>query len=177
MKQQSKLELIVGMFMIVGIAAVVYLALRIGAGTLVGGDTYELQARFSNTGGLNPGSNVVISGVPVGRVEAITLNTTDFSSVVRLRLRKDLKLPTDSIASIKTSGLIGDKFLALSPGADDEVLAPGALITNTESTVDLESLISRFAFGDVKDKPAAAATPSAETPPATPATSTAPVTQ
>ena len=153
MKQQSKLELVVGVFVLVGLAAVAYLALRIGAGALVGGDTYALEARFTNSGGLNPGSNVVVAGVPVGRIDAVRLNPADFSSVVRFSVRKDVKLPVDTIASIKTTGLIGDKFLALAPGAESEFLAPGALITDTESTVDLESLISRFAFGNVNDKP------------------------
>lgn len=152
--KQSKLELVVGVFVLAGLVAVAYLALRIGAGALVGGDTYVLKARFSNAGGLNSGSNVLIAGVPVGRVESIALNPADYSALVELRVRKDVKLPVDSIASIKTSGLIGDKFLALSPGAEDEMLAPGALINDTESTVDIESLISRFAFGNVDKKPA-----------------------
>jgi phospholipid/cholesterol/gamma-HCH transport system substrate-binding protein len=152
--KQSKLELVVGVFVLAGLVAVAYLALRIGAGALVGGDTYVLKARFSNAGGLNPGSNVLIAGVPVGRVEAIALNPADYSALVEIRVRTDVKLPVDSIASIKTSGLIGDKFLALSPGGEDEMLAAGALINDTESTVDIESLISRFAFGNVDKKPA-----------------------
>lgn len=151
--KQSRLELIVGVFMLVGLAAVTYLALKIGAGTLVGGDTYALKARFTNSGGLNPGSNVIVAGVPVGRVEAVSLNPADYSAVVEFSVRKDVKLPVDSIASIKTTGLIGDKFLALAPGGDAAFLAAGALITDTESTVDLESLISRFAFGNVDQKP------------------------
>jgi len=168
--KQSKLELVVGVFVLAGLAAVAYLALRIGAGALVGGDTYALKARFSNAGGLNPGSNVLIAGVPVGRVDSITLNPADYSALVELRVRKDVRLPVDSIASIKTSGLIGDKFLALSPGGEDEMLPPGALINDTESTVDIESLISRFAFGGV-DQSAPSETPSLT--PAPP--STAPV--
>jgi phospholipid/cholesterol/gamma-HCH transport system substrate-binding protein len=161
MKQQSKLELIVGVFVLAGLAAVAYLALRIGAGALVGGDTYALQARFTNSGGLNPGSNVIISGVPVGRVDSVKLNPDDYSSLVLFSVRKDVRLPVDTIASIRTTGLIGDKFLALAPGGETEFLPAGSLITDTESTVDLESLISRFAFGNVNDKPKspAAATP------------------
>lgn len=153
MKQQSKLELVVGVFVLVGLSAVGYLALRIGAGALVGGDTYALQARFTNSGGLNPGSNVIVSGVPVGKVDKVALNASDYSSVVTFSVRKDVKLPVDTIASIKTTGLIGDKFLALAPGGESAFLPAGALITDTESTVDLESLISRFAFGNVNDKP------------------------
>ena len=148
MKQQSKLELIVGVFVLAGLVAVAYLALRIGAGSLVGGDTYTLQARFTNSGGLNPGSNVIIAGVPVGRVDSVKLNPADYSSLVHFSVRKDVQLPVDTIASIRTTGLI-----ALAPGGESEFLPADALITDTESTVDLESLISRFAFGNVNDKP------------------------
>ncbi|MCR6654837.1 MAG: outer membrane lipid asymmetry maintenance protein MlaD [Opitutus sp.] len=150
--KSSKLELAVGTFVLVGLAAIVYLALKIGAGALIGSDTYVVKARFSNIGGLNTGSSVVISGVTVGRIESISLDQ-NFAAIVELRIRKDVQLPSDTIASIRTSGLIGDKFLALSPGGDEETIPPGGLITETESAVDLESLISRFAFGNVqKDK-------------------------
>ena len=151
--KQSRMELIVGVFVLCGLVAVAYLSLRIGAGALVGGDTYDLQARFTNSGGLNPGSNVIVAGVPVGRIKAITLNPKDYSSIVTFSVVTAVKLPADSIASIKTTGLIGDKFLALAPGGDSEYLAPGSLITDTESTVDIESLISRFAFGGTNAKP------------------------
>jgi len=147
---QSKLELIVGAFVLSGLAAVAFLALRIGAGNLVGADTYVVRARFTNIGGLNPGGNVVIAGVPVGRVETIQLNPVDFSAIVELRLRRAVQLPADSMVSIKTSGLIGDKFLAIAPGGEARMVAPGELLTETEPAVDLESLISRFAFGSVK---------------------------
>lgn len=147
---QSKLDLIVGAFVLVGFTAVSFLAFKLGAGSLTGSDTYVVQARFANLGGLNPGSNVVIAGVPVGRVESVRLNAADYSAIAELRLRASVRLPADSIASIKTAGLIGDKYLAIAPGGDARMLAPGDLITETEPAVDLESLISRFAFGSVK---------------------------
>lgn len=147
-----KLEIIVGTFMLGGLAAIAFLALKIGAGSLTGSDTYLLHARFRNVAGVNPGSQVVISGVTVGKVDAVHLDTGDFSAVVDLRIRSDIKLPTDSIISVKTSGLIGDKFLAVQPGGDEEMAAPGDTLTMTESTVDIESLISRFAFGSVDGK-------------------------
>jgi len=150
--KQSRLELIVGVFVLVGLAVVAFLALRIGGGALLGADTYPLKARFTNTGGLKPGSNVLIAGVSVGRVDAVTLSPTDYSALIEFSLRKEVRLPVDTMASIRTSGLIGDKFLALSPGSEDQILAAGALISDTESTVDLESLISRFAFGNVEQK-------------------------
>jgi phospholipid/cholesterol/gamma-HCH transport system substrate-binding protein len=149
-QSQSKLELIVGTFVLAGLAAVAFLAFKLGAGSLMGSDTYLVQARFTNLGGLNPGSNVVIAGVSVGRVESVRLNAADYSAIAELRLRASVRLPADSIASIKTSGLIGDKYLAIAPGGDVRMLAPGEVITETEPAVDLESLISRFAFGSVK---------------------------
>ena len=144
-----KLELSVGAFVVAGLAAVAYLALKIGAGALMGADTYVVQARFANVAGLNAGANVAVSGVTVGRVADITLNPENFSAIVDLEIRKDLVLSIDSIVSVKTRGLIGDKFLAILPGVEDEIVKPGGMLTETESTVDIESLVSRMAFGGV----------------------------
>ena len=151
---QARLETTVGVFVLAGLAAVAWLAVKIGAGSLMGADTYLVRARFTNVAGVNPGSNVVISGVTVGRVEAVHLNLDNFAAIVDMRVRTDIKLATDTLVSVKTSGLIGDKYLAVRPGVDDEIVGPGGLLVETESTVDIESLISRFAFGDVKGKEA-----------------------
>ncbi|BET65759.1 outer membrane lipid asymmetry maintenance protein MlaD [Opitutales bacterium ASA1] len=148
----SRIETAVGAFVLVGIVAVAYLALKIGGGTFGGSDTYPVFARFSNAAGVNPGANVSISGVVVGRVEAVRLDPETFAAVVEMRLRNDLKLASDSIVSVKTSGLIGDKFLAILPGVEDELVEARGTFTETESTVDLESLISRFAFGSVDNQ-------------------------
>lgn len=148
--KQSKLELLVGIFVVLGLAAIAYLTIKLGAGALVGGDTYEIEARFTNAGGLNSGSTVVVAGVTVGRVEGIRVDPTDFSAIATLRVMSSLKLPTDTMASIKTTGLIGDKYVLLSPGADETYLATGERITMTESSVDLESLIGKMAFGSVE---------------------------
>lgn len=150
----TRLETAVGAFVLVGLAAIAWLALKIGAGSFVGGDTMVVHARFTNAAGVNPGSNVVISGVTVGRVDAVRLNPKDFSAIVDMRVRRDLELSADSIVSVRTSGLIGDKFLAIRPGGDSEIIGPGGMFIETESTVDLESLISRFAFGSVEKKDA-----------------------
>ena len=152
----SRTELIVGLFTLSGLAAVAYLAVEIGGGALIGRDTYPLAARFANVGGLNPGSRVIIAGVPVGHVKKVTLGP-DFAAVVEMAVRKEVHLPTDTIASIRTSGLLGDKHVALIPGSDPALLPAGATITETESAVDLESLISRIAFGNVQTTPAAPA--------------------
>jgi len=147
--KQTKLELYVGAFVLIGIAAVIYLTVKLGSGSLIGGDTYVIEARFANAGGLNAGSSVLVAGVPVGRVEGIRVDNTDYSAMVTLRVLAGLKLPTDTMASIKTTGLIGDKYVALAPGADETYLETGARITMTESSVDLESLIGKMAFGSV----------------------------
>ena len=148
--KHPKLELFVGAFVLLGIAAVVYLTVKLGAGSIIGGDTYVLEARFTNAGGLNSGSSVLVAGVPVGRVEGIRVDDKDFSAMVTLRVLAGLKLPTDTMASIKTTGLIGDKYVALAPGADETYLESGAVITMTESSVDIESLIGKMAFGSVE---------------------------
>ncbi len=151
--KQTRLELLVGAFVLLGLAAVAYLTVKLGAGSMVGGDTYMLEARFANAGGLNSGSSVLVAGVPVGRVESIRVETKDYSAMVTLRVQAGLKFPTDTMASIKTTGLIGDKYVALAPGADETYLQSGACITMTESSVDIESLIGKMAFGSVdKDK-------------------------
>lgn len=146
----TRLDFAVGSFVLAGLAALAYLAFKIGGGAFFGGDTTTVRARFTNLGGLAPGASVLVSGVAVGRVESVTLDDR-FAAIATLRVRADLALPTDSMAAIRSSGLIGDKHVALIPGADDAVLKPGDLIIDTESAVDLESLISKFAFGSVSD--------------------------
>lgn len=147
--KQNNLELLVGIFVLLGIAAVTFLTVKIGSGSLVGGPTYLIEARFTNAGGLHTGSSVLVAGVTVGRVETLRMDPDDFSAIATLRVLNDVQLPTDSMASIKTSGLIGDKYVALSAGAEETVLEPGSRITMTESAVDLESLVSKMAFGTV----------------------------
>jgi len=147
--KQTRLELFVGIFVLLGLAAVAYLTMKLGSGSLVGGNTYLIEARFSNAGGLHSGSSVLVAGVTVGRVEGVRIDPADYSAIATLRIPTELRLPTDSMASIRTSGLIGDKYVFLSPGADDTYLRPGTRITMTESSVDLESLIGKMAFGSV----------------------------
>jgi phospholipid/cholesterol/gamma-HCH transport system substrate-binding protein len=149
--RDTKLELGVGLFVLLGLAALVYLTLKLGAGEFVGGDTYDVEARFSNTGGLSSGALVMLAGVSIGRVEDIRLDPGDYSAIVEMKIRSGVPLPADTMASIKTSGLIGDKYVALAPGAEEELLEPSARITMTESAVELESLISKMAFGSVQE--------------------------
>lgn len=146
----TSIDLAVGAFVLAGLLALAYLAFKIGGGALLGADTNIVRARFNNIGGLAPGASVLISGVSVGKVERVELDDR-FAAIVTLRVRRDIALPADSLAAIRSSGLIGDKHVALIPGADDELLGPGDLIIDTESAIDLESLISRFAFGGLDD--------------------------
>jgi phospholipid/cholesterol/gamma-HCH transport system substrate-binding protein len=145
------LEFGVGLFVLLGLAAIVYLTVKLGTGSFVAADTYPLEARFANTGGLNKGSTVMLGGVTIGRVEGIRLDAKDYSAIVDMSIMSEVQLPADTMASIRTSGLIGDKFVALSPGAEESVLRPSERITMTESAVELESLISKMAFGSVKE--------------------------
>jgi phospholipid/cholesterol/gamma-HCH transport system substrate-binding protein len=153
--KNTKLELTVGIFVLLGLAAVGYLTIKLGTGSMISGQTYLIESRFANAGGLHSGSSVMLSGVTVGRVEGVRMDPADYSAIVTLRVVSGLRLPTDSMASIKTSGLLGDKYVSLAPGAEETYLAPQARITMTESAVDLESLIGKMAFGAVdkgKDK-------------------------
>ncbi len=147
-KKSFNLELAVGVFMLVGLLAVAYLVINLGGIDLFGGNYTRISAQFDSVSGLKEGSRVEIAGVLVGKVEKIRLNEDDMATV-ELSIFPEVKLQTDVIASIKTQGIIGDKFINISPGGDDIYLGDGDQITETESAIDLEDLISKYVFGDV----------------------------
>ena len=144
---KAKLEFVVGVFVLVGIICLSYLSIKLGKLELIGGNVYEVIAQFNSASGLKPGSAVEIAGVEVGRVRAITLH--EDRAAVRLAVNDNVKLYTDTIASIKTRGIIGEKFLALSPGGGGDPLKPGDTIRDTESGLDLEELVSQYVHGKV----------------------------
>ncbi|MEC7907279.1 MAG: outer membrane lipid asymmetry maintenance protein MlaD [Verrucomicrobiota bacterium] len=148
---QKRTEFAVGLFILVGILAILYLAIQIGSSRILGSDSMVVEARFSNIGGLNEGSNIMIAGVKVGVVGNIRLDTESLVAMVELKLKNDLIIYDDAIASIKTNGLIGDKYVALDPGGGGLELEEGEPIVDTESALDFESLISRFAFGSLEE--------------------------
>ena len=148
--KQSSVEVGVGIFVLIGIVCVGYLTLRLGELELLKGDYYHLNARFRSVSGLKVGAQVEIAGVQVGQVDGIALDGEDMNARVSLKIKNDVKLGDDVIASVKTAGLIGDKYIKLSPGGSADLLKPGDLITDTESALDIEELISRYAFGSVK---------------------------
>lgn len=145
--EKAKLELVVGVFVLVGIICLGYLSIKLGKLELVGGNVYEVVAQFNSASGLKPGSAVEIAGVEVGRVRGIVLN--DDRAAVTLAVHDHVKLYSDTIASIKTRGIIGEKFLALSPGGGGDVLKAGDTIRDTESGLDLEELVSQYVHGKV----------------------------
>lgn len=144
------IEFLVGCFVLIGLVAVFYLAIQVGSTRFFGSDSYELEARFRSASGVNPGSRVDIAGVRVGSVKEITLSD-NFYAMVTLELPSDLKLDDDTIASVKTAGLIGDRYISLSPGGSGFELEPGDMIIDTESAMDIESLISKFALGGIDE--------------------------
>lgn len=141
------LELAVGFFMIIGIICLGYLSIKLGKMEVFGDEGYEIQAIFSNSGGLKSGSSVVIAGVEVGRVKRIALD--DYQAKVFINLPLDVKIQEDAIASIKTKGLIGEKYVEITPGGADELIKPGGRIRETQSAIDIEELISNYVFGKI----------------------------
>jgi phospholipid/cholesterol/gamma-HCH transport system substrate-binding protein len=146
----SRVEIAVGLFLVLGFLAFGWLAMQLGEVSLFSGSrTYTIYADFDNISGVKTGAEVQIAGVTVGSVTGLDLNKYD-QARAQLQLNKDIKVPTDSIASVKSQGIIGDKLIQLSLGGDEKNYKPGEVIVDTESSVDLESLISKFAFGGVK---------------------------
>jgi len=139
------LELAVGLFMIMGIVCLGYISIKLGKMEILGDKGYEVEAVFANSGGLKIGSSVMIAGVDVGRVKEIALD--DYQARVVLNLPEGLKIQEDAIASIKTKGLIGEKYVEITPGGAEEVIQPGGRIRDTQSAVDFEELISNYVFG------------------------------
>jgi len=148
MKRLS-LETAVGIFVLIGIASIGYLTIKLGEMDLIGGNHYIVDARFDSVSGLKIGASIEMSGVEIGKVDSIALDPEEQVAVVGLKILKSIDLTDDVIASVKTAGLIGDKYINITPGGSDTVLKHGDEITETESVVDLEDLISKYVFGGV----------------------------
>ncbi len=141
------LEIAVGLFIIVGIICLGYLSIKLGKMEILGNRGYEVYALFSDSGGLKIGSPVMIAGVEVGRVKRITLE--DYQARVVLNLPRQVTIQEDAIASIKTKGLIGQKYIEITPGGSEQIIPPQGRIRETEPAIDLEELISNFVFGKI----------------------------
>ncbi len=148
--KKAGIETIVGIFVVVGILCLAYLSIKLGKMELLGGNYYELGASFNSVSGLKAGASVEIAGVEIGRVDRIELDPSrGYMAMVFLRIRTRVKLTDDSIASIRTRGIIGDKFVLIKPGGSENMLADKGKIRETESAVDLEQLISEYIHGKV----------------------------
>jgi phospholipid/cholesterol/gamma-HCH transport system substrate-binding protein len=145
--ERSRVNIAVGLFVLIGILALGYLSIKLGRVSLLGGGAYVVTADFPAVGGLKAGSTVEIAGVEIGRIEAIGL--VDYQARVTLRINEGVKLQEDSIASIKTKGLIGEKYLRISPGGSDRIIKPNGRIREVEAPVDFEELLSKYIFGKV----------------------------
>jgi phospholipid/cholesterol/gamma-HCH transport system substrate-binding protein len=141
------MEVVVGFFLLLGLLALGYLAVKLGKMEVVGGRGYTVQATFSNVAGLRVGTSVEIAGVDVGWVDDIRLK--NYQAVVAFRINDGIQIPEDSIASIRTKGLIGEQFVKISPGGSDKNLGPGDEIKETEPPVDIMDLIANYAFGKI----------------------------
>ena len=140
-------ELLVGLFMIIGITCLTYLSIKLGRMEIIGDKGYKLYAEFSEIGGLKNGASVEIAGVEVGRVKNISLS--DYQAKIELQINSGVKIQEDSIAAVKTKGLLGEKYIQISPGGDEKVIPPGGKIRETQPPLDLEKAIGNFIFGKV----------------------------
>ena len=145
-ERQYKPEIIVGLFLLLGLSAVSYLSVRLGEVSLLAKDRYPVIARFTSASGLRTGTHVEAGGVRVGTVEKIEFDPETYLAVVTLGINRSVPISSDAIASIRTAGIIGDKFVKITPGGAEDMLAPGMEIRETEPSINLEELISKYIF-------------------------------
>ena len=145
--RRSALDLGVGLFVLLGLVALAWMSVKLGRVDLLGNRGYVVSADFPTVGGLKTGSTIEIAGVEVGRVDRIELR--DYQAHVVMVIHPDVKLQEDSIASIKTKGLIGERYIRISPGGSDTLIPPNGRIKEVEPPVDFEELLSKYIFGKV----------------------------
>lgn len=147
---KTRIETIVGIFVLAGILCLAFLSIKLGKMEFFGGESYRVTANFDSVSGLRSGASVEIAGVEVGRVERIVLDAdSGYTARVVLRINSGVKVQDDTIASVRTRGIIGDKYVQLKPGGSDRLVADGGRLRDTESAIDFEGLISKFIHGKV----------------------------
>ena len=149
MKKYSS-ETVVGIFVLIGLLCVGYMTITLGKVSLFGDDSYVLYARFNTVSGLKTDNTVEMFGIEIGGVTGFRMDQESQVAIVKMKIKKGIKIYDDAVASIRTSGLIGSRYISIDPGGSGELLEPGGTITDTESPVDIEEMISKYAFGDVK---------------------------
>ncbi len=142
------LEAAVGFFLVIGIFSLAYISVKMGKFEVLGTKGYTVYATFTEAGGIKSGASIEIAGVTIGRVTGVRLDN-NYEALLSLQINTGVKLQEDAIASIKTSGLIGEKFVQITPGASEKYIPEGGRIRETESAIDIESLISKYAFGKI----------------------------
>lgn len=144
--RKLNLELLVGLFMIAGFLCFAWLSVKLGDVDLFGPPTYSVTANFGSVSGLKPGALVEIAGVRVGKVSAIRFDPEKYEAIVDLEIERGVELQEDSIASIRTAGIIGDRYVDISPGGSERLIGAGGRIIETESAINLEELVSKYIF-------------------------------
>jgi len=144
--RRLNIEMAVGLFLIVGLISLTYLTVRMGGVSLLGDNRYPVKARFISISGLKDRATIELAGVKIGEVTGIDLDQGDYEAEVTLSIDNGVKIQEDAIASVRTQGIIGDKFIKITPGGSDEILGPGDEIEETESAISLEELISKYIF-------------------------------
>jgi phospholipid/cholesterol/gamma-HCH transport system substrate-binding protein len=142
-------EMAAGIFMLIGILALGFISIKLGKLEVIGGGGYTIYAEFEKAGGIKAGSSVEIAGVEVGKVKSIRLDPSNYQARVEFIINKGIKIQDDAFASIKTKGLIGEKFVQITPGGSEKILSEGGRIRETESSIDIEELISKYVYGKV----------------------------
>jgi len=153
MMNKKRVEVLVGLFVLLGLVAMVFLALKaanLGA-FASSGDTYTLTAKFDNIGGLKTRAPVRSAGVTVGRVTSIALDPKTYQGLVVMEIQKGIEFPKDSSAKILTSGLLGDQYVGMEPGGDEKVFVAGDVVKQTQSAIVLENLIGQLLFSKASD--------------------------
>lgn len=145
-KRKIDIEIIVGLFIFIGLLCMGYTSIKLGQIDFFNNDTYKVKTIFTTVRGLKENTNVEISGVKIGTVDEIKLE--NYAAIVNMSIDNDVEIQDDAIASIKTKGILGEKYIEISPGGSDIIIEEGGVLFDTEPPLDLESLIKNFIMGD-----------------------------
>jgi len=149
MQSYHKIEITVGVFVFLGVMAMAWMAIKLGQVGGLGSSGYHISATFEDAGGLRAGADVMLAGVSIGRVASVQLKDQD-EALLQLEIQQGVKLTTDAIAAVRTKGIIGERYIRISQGADDEIIEDNGEIEETESAINIEDLISKYIFSSAE---------------------------
>lgn len=150
MQSYRKTEITVGVFVFLGIMAMAWMAIKLGQVGGLGSSGYSISATFDDAGGLRAGADVMLAGVSIGRVASVQLHEQD-EALLKLEIQQGVELTTDAIAAVRTKGIIGERYVRISQGADDQIIKDHGTIEETESAINIEDLISKYIFSSAKE--------------------------